>query len=111
MCRLLQNLQEGANSETLLRSHYQACWLLRQIHQQNGEDSRSYGLIASLNRGSSHNFKDQVNVLSTSVKEMQQNFDEFMITIQEQGWALSKIVDSPFSHIRFASSSHFETSS
>lgn len=23
---------------------------------------------------------------------MQQNFDEFVITIQEQGWALSKIV-------------------
>ncbi|KAG0597929.1 hypothetical protein M758_12G031100 [Ceratodon purpureus] len=89
-------LKEGANNTTLLRSLYQACWLLRQIRQpvpefeQNPRTSSFLNSVKNGFRGTS--FGEQVEILSVSVGEMQEKYGSFVDAIGEQGWSVSRVV-------------------
>lgn len=81
-------LMEGANSTTLLRSLYQACWLLRRTRQSvpgTEQDSAKNGFnVAS--------FHEQAEMLRVSVGEMEEKYGTFIDAIGKQGWSARKIV-------------------
>lgn len=89
-------LKEGANSTTLLRSLYQACWLLRQIRQPVPlfeQNSRTSSFLNSVKNGFRINsFDEQAEMLSVSVGEMEEKYCTFIDAIRRQGWSASRVV-------------------
>ncbi|CAM6079925.1 unnamed protein product [Sphagnum tenellum] len=81
-------LKEGASNMTLLRGLYQACWLLRQKPPSSGDSTTSLHLGAAGNGNSRCDMKDQQEQLRRSVEVLQQDFNEFVQGMQEQGWEM-----------------------